>query len=60
MPQAESKKFTFGYTVKEDDTGSINITSLNGKVYNAANKEVTIEGNLPEKTSFGIDDGVTV
>ena len=59
-PGTESNKFTFGYTVKDADTGTINVTALNGTVYNAGTKQMTIDGSFPAKNSFGTDDGVTL
>ena len=55
----EAKAFTFGYTVRDIDTGAINVTELNGTIKNADNLEMTFEKDFPT-TDFGIDDGVTL
>ena len=55
----ESKKFTFGYTVKDVDTGSLNVTGLTGTIYNASDKAVTIDGSFPQ-TTFDTNTDVKV
>ena len=52
----ESNKFTFGYTVKDSDSGSINVTGLKGTVYNAGNVEMTVDGSFPT-SSFDSNHG---
>lgn len=57
----ESKTLTFAYTVKDVDTGAINVTGVkdNGKLKNYGNLDVTIDGSFPQ-TSFGVKDGITI
>lgn len=52
----ESKAFTFGYTVKEEDTGAINVTGLNGGFVNSEGDTVVIDGNFTER-SFDKENG---
>ena len=46
----ESNVFTFGYTVKDVDTGSINVTALSGGFKTSKGDAVVIDGNFTEKT----------
>ena len=54
----ETKKLTFGYTVKAMDTGAVNVTALTG-LKNADNMAVSLDSAFPSQ-SFGIDQGVTL
>ena len=52
-----SKTFTFGYTVKDVDTGTINVTALTG-LLNTGGKAVTITNSGSMAQSFGVDQNV--
>ncbi|MBQ6421886.1 MAG: hypothetical protein IJK02_12510, partial [Clostridia bacterium] len=54
----ETKKLTFGYTVKAMDTGAVNVTALTG-LKNADNMAVSLDAAFAEQ-SFGVDQGVTL
>ena len=54
----ETKKLTFGYTVKATDTGAINATALTD-LKNADNMNVTLDSAFPSQ-SFGTAQGVTL
>lgn len=56
----ESKTLTFGYTVKDVDTGDIKVTGLTGGLNNYFGQSVTL-GSFPTTgTTFGIDQSVTL
>ena len=54
----ESNKLTFGYTVKEKDSGTLNVTGITG-LKNSQSKDVSIDGSFPE-ASFGVEKNVTI
>ncbi len=54
-----SKTFTFGYTVKKTDSGSIVATALSGTLKNVYEDNVELEGSFPA-TSIGKADGVNI
>ncbi len=54
----ETRKLTFGYTVKDMDTGAINITAISG-LKNIQGKDVSLDAAFPSK-SFGVSDGITL
>ncbi|MGX8719474.1 MAG: S-layer homology domain-containing protein [Eubacteriales bacterium] len=55
--KTEAKTFTFGYTVKDTDTGTINVTALNATFKNSDGNTLNIDGNFPV-TSFGAEQEV--
>lgn len=56
----ESTAYTFGYTVKDLDTGAINVTKLTGTWTNSSGMPMTINGGNEDAIahSFGVDDNV--
>ena len=56
---AESKTFTFGYTVKEEDSGAIVATAMSNTLKTLYDQAVTLDGAFPT-TSIGADEGVYI
>ena len=56
----ESKQLTFGYTVKDVDSGAINVTALSDTLVNYYGEAVTLEYNVEalDATSFGTAQNV--
>ena len=52
----ETRKLTFGYTVKTTDTGAVNVTALTG-LKNGDNMAVTLDAAFAAQ-SFGVDQDV--
>ncbi len=57
----QTRRLTFGYTVKDEDTGALNVTALTG-VKNAIDVEVNVGTSFEAITdkSFGADEGVSL
>ena len=56
-PNTEAKTFTFAYTVKETDTGALNVTELSDTFINGLGNKVNFESAFPP-ASIGADEGV--
>ena len=56
---AETKTFTFGYTVKEEDSGAIVATAMSNTLKTLYEQAVTLDSAFPT-TSIGANEGVYI